>query len=99
MGNANGEGGTPSYAGGVVTAVRRHVVEQDNADGWDVALDGVIETNAQILPGDSGGALVDPSGEVVGIDTAILTSGGSGGFAIPIDKALLIAQEIEEQAG
>jgi S1-C subfamily serine protease len=98
VGNANGAGGIPSYAGGQVTALRRHVVEQDDADGWDVALDNLMETNAQILPGDSGGALVDSGGEVVGIDTAIL-NGGSGGFAIPIDEALQIARAIEDQAG
>ena len=98
VGNALGTGGTPSYAGGTVTAVRRHIVEQDAADGWDVALDGVVETNAQVLPGDSGGPLVDSNGDVIGLDTAILDS-APGGFAIPIDEAQLVAQEIENQAG
>jgi len=98
VGNANGVGGTPSYAGGEVTALSKHIDEQDPSDGWSAALAGVIETNADILPGDSGGALVDANGEVVGIDTAILNS-APGGFAIPIDEALQVAQEIEEQAG
>ncbi len=98
VGNANGAGGTPSYAGGEVTALTRHIVEQEASAGWSAALNGVIETNADILPGDSGGALVDANGEVVGIDTAILDS-APGGFAIPIDEALQVAQEIELQAG
>ena len=98
VGNANGAGGTPGYAGGEVTALSRHIVEQEASGGWSAALNGVIETNAEILPGDSGGALVDANGEVVGIDTAILDS-APGGFAIPIDEALQVAQEIEAQAG
>ncbi len=98
VGNANGAGGTPSYAGGEVNALSRHILEQDAGDGWSAALNGVIETNAAILPGDSGGALVDSNGQVVGIDTAILDS-APGGFAIPIDEALQVAQEIEQQAG
>ena len=98
VGNANGAGGTPSYAGGEVTALTRHIVEQEANAGWSAALNGVIEFNAEILPGDSGGALVDANGEVVGIDTAILDS-APGGFAIPIDEALQVAQQIELQAG
>ena len=77
------------------TSLGRHIVEQDDADGWNVALDGAIEADAGILPGDSGGALVDSAGEVVGIVTAILDNGGSGGVAIPIDEARLVAQEIQ----
>jgi S1-C subfamily serine protease len=98
VGNAHGVGGMPSYAGGSVTALQRHILEEDDADGWSVALDGLIETNAQILPGDSGGPLVDGNGDVVGVDTAILDS-APGGFAIPIDEALEVADEIVDQAG
>jgi S1-C subfamily serine protease len=98
VGNAHGVGGMPSYAGGSVIALQQHIVEDDDADGWNVALGGVIETNAQILPGDSGGPLVDGNGDVVGVDTAILDS-APGGFAIPIDEALEVADEIVDQAG
>ena len=97
VGNAHGVGGAPSSAGGVVTALQRHIIERDDPDGWNVSLDGVLETNADILPGDSGGPLVDPNGDVVGITTAILDS-GPGGFAIPIDEALAVTEEIEDQA-
>jgi S1-C subfamily serine protease len=98
VGNAHGAGGTPSYAGGMLTALSRHIVEVDDADGWSAELDGLLETNADILPGDSGGPLVDGNGDVVGIDTAILDS-APGGFAIPINEVLEVVGAIEDQAG
>ena len=59
----------------------------------------MIEVNANIQPGDSGGALVDTKGHVIGVDTAasagfsFQTSGGQG-FAIPINQAIVIADQI-----
>lgn len=93
VGNANGAGGTPSYAGGSVTALHQAIIEQNDVEGWTPPLDGLIETNAELLPGDSGGPLVDADGDVVGVDTAFSASGS--GFAIPIDEALAVAEEIE----
>jgi S1-C subfamily serine protease len=58
-----------------------------------------IQTDAAINPGNSGGALADGSGRVVGISTAIATSGdvessAGVGFAIPIDDALEVARAL-----
>jgi S1-C subfamily serine protease len=97
VGNANGSGGTPSYAGGMLTSLSHHIVEQDDSNGWSTTLDGVLETNADILPGDSGGPLLDSNGDVVGLDTAILDS-STGGFAIPINQVLQVVDEIESMA-
>jgi len=108
VGNAGGTGGTPSAAGGTVTALNQSITASDNGDGTSEQLSGLIETNADIQPGDSGGALVDTSGDVLGIDTAASAgfsfqsndqSGGTQGFAIPINTALAIAKSIEEGSG
>jgi S1-C subfamily serine protease len=85
---------------GIVSAVNRPVrLEADGGNG-NAVIDA-IQTDAAINPGNSGGALVDGAGAVVGINTAIRTLGaveGGGsiglGFAIPIDTARTIAQEL-----
>ena len=104
VGNAGGTGGTPSAAGGTVTALNQSITASDQGDGTSEQLSGLIETNADIQPGDSGGALVNTSGQVIGVDTAAsagfsFQSNGQGqgnqGFAIPINTALSIARQIE----
>src|SRR5215469_10765869 len=59
-----------------------------------------IQTDAAINPGNSGGALLDMHGDLIGINTAIITGGGGGnqglGFAIPIDMARNVMEQIVE---
>ena len=104
VGNAGGTGGTPSAAGGTVTALDQSITASDQGDGTSEQLTGLIETNADIQPGDSGGALVNTSGQVIGVDTAASAgysfqfngqSQGNQGFAIPINTALSVAHQIE----
>jgi S1-C subfamily serine protease len=104
VGNAGGTGGTPSAAGGTVTALNQSITASDQGDGTSEQLSGLIQTNADIQPGDSGGALVNSSGQVIGVDTAASAgfsfqfngqSSGNQGFAIPISTALSIAHQIE----
>jgi S1-C subfamily serine protease len=104
IGNAGGTGGTPSAAGGTVTALDQSITASDEGDDSSEQLTGLIQTNADIQPGDSGGALVDTSGDVLGIDTAASAgfsfqssgqSSGNQGYAIPINEAITIAQQIE----
>lgn len=108
IGNAGGTGGTPSAAGGTVTALNQSITAQDQGDGTSEQLSGLIETNANIQAGDSGGALVNTSGEVIGVDTAASAGysfqfngqgQGNQGFAIPINTALSIARQIEAGKG
>ena len=77
---------------GIVSAKRRQLT------GRPSALEAFIQTDAAINPGNSGGPLVDLTGSVVGINTAIL--GGRGfigyGFAIPIDLAKKVVSDILE---
>jgi len=70
VGNAGGTGGTPSAAGGTITALNQSITASDEGDGTSEQLTGLIQTNANIQPGDSGGALVNDQGEVLGVDTA-----------------------------
>jgi S1-C subfamily serine protease len=104
VGNAGGTGGTPSAAGGTVTALNQSITASDEGDGTSEQLSGLIETNANIQPGDSGGALVNTSGQVLGVDTAAsagfsFQTSSNQGFAIPINTALSIAHNIEAGNG
>src|SRR6185437_4640983 len=98
VGNAGGTGRlTP--ARGTVTNVNRSITVSDDQGGSE-SLSGLIETNAAVRPGDSGGPLLNSSGEVIGMDTAASVSNNvsystsNQGYAIPIDKALAIADQI-----
>jgi S1-C subfamily serine protease len=103
IGNAGGTGGTPSFAGGTVTALNQSITASDEGDGTSEQLTGLIETNADIQAGDSGGSLVNGSGQVIGMDTAASAGfsfqngngAGGQGYAIPINAALSIAKAIE----
>jgi len=88
----------PTVTVGVVSALQRSFApsRQRGADETLYYLD-MIQTDAAINPGNSGGPLANASGEIVGINTFILTdSGGSQGlgFAIPIERALKAAAEL-----
>ena len=74
IGNAEGKGGQPSVATGSVTALNQSITASDEGSGSSEQLTGMIETNAPIEPGDSGGSLVNLAGQVVGMDTAASTS-------------------------
>jgi S1-C subfamily serine protease len=98
VGNAQGLGGSPSEASGSISALGRTITAGD--EGGTAAseqLHNLIETNAQIIPGDSGGPLLDSSGQVIGMDTAASSSDTSStlGFAIPINEAKSLALAIE----
>jgi S1-C subfamily serine protease len=84
---------------GIVSALKRPVRLDSSGTDASAVIDA-IQTDAAINPGNSGGPLVDSTGAVVGINTAIRSLGaGEGGsiglgFAIPIDEARSIAQEL-----
>ena len=98
LGNAGGTGSLHA-ASGTVTGIDRGITVSDDQGGSE-SLSGMIQTNAPIQPGDSGGPLMNASGQVVGMDTAASVANGSGqavataGYAIPIDKAVSIASQI-----
>lgn len=84
----------PSVTAGVVSAVGRDLVPSGDDAGIYV---GMIQTDAAINPGNSGGPLVNALGEVIGVNSSILSSSGGSvgiGFAIPIERALRVADEL-----
>jgi len=97
MGNAEGQGKITVTAGHI-TALNTTITASDEAGSTSTeTLHGMIQTNADIVPGDSGGPLASSAG-VIGMDTAGNDSSGqqgpAAGFAIPINTALSVARQI-----
>ena len=76
---------------GIISALNRSLPKDD---GTGIIMEGLIQTDTPINPGNSGGALLTLSGKVVGINTAIIADAQNIGFAIPINTAKSVAQEI-----
>ena len=98
-GNAGGSGGAPKVAVGTVTGLHRQIVARDDQGGTET-LTNLIETNAAVEPGDSGGPLLNARGRAIGMITAgsrgfSFQNGGSLAYAIPINRARAILRQIE----
>ena len=84
---------------GIVSALDREV------NTGNEQLTGLLQTDAAINEGNSGGALVDTAGQVIGINVAIATAGDGStgsvgvGFAIPADTVTTVVKQLESQAG
>lgn len=84
---------TSTVTAGIVSAKERQI----NILGGEFPLESFIQTDAPINPGNSGGALVNVNGELVGINTAILSRTGTYtgyGFAVPVDIAVKVANDL-----
>jgi S1-C subfamily serine protease len=98
MGNAEG-GSQIVPAAGTITGLNETITAQDeNGVNNSETLHGMIETNAAIISGDSGGALANSDGDVIGMNTAgnnvQFSQQGSTGFAIPINTAVSVVNQI-----
>ena len=98
IGAALGLDGDPSVTLGIVSAVDRSVGQQG------VYLDGLLQTDAAISSGNSGGPLVNAAGEVVGVNTAVardntIFTATNVGFAISVEEALPVVESLRLQAG
>lgn len=99
MGNAGGQGGTPSAVPGRVTGLNETVSAADELTGSTETLVGMIKADTPIRPGDSGGPMVNGAGQVIGMNTAAsdnykFNQPGGEGYAIPINQAMAIASQI-----
>lgn len=95
VGDAGGDGGALTAAEGTVTDEAHSITVPDEQTGEAHRLTRLIEVDADIIPGDSGGALLSSSGEVVGMNVA--ASSGSAqitGYVIPIKRVLRIAARV-----
>jgi S1-C subfamily serine protease len=97
-GNALGHNGAPVVVTGQVISLDETLTVQSEGNHTQNTLAGLIQFNAPIQPGDSGGPLLDEEGRVIGMDTAASpTTGDQGarfGAAIPIDTAIGVAHQI-----
>jgi S1-C subfamily serine protease len=96
VGNAGGDPTSTSAAAGTVTALDQSITASSESGTDAERLTGLIETNADVQAGDSGGPLFDADGEVVGMDTAASSGGAVQSYAIPIATALGVVGQIED---
>ncbi|HEY1671272.1 MAG TPA: trypsin-like peptidase domain-containing protein [Streptosporangiaceae bacterium] len=98
LGNAEGQGGLPRAAAGLVNSLNKTIDPTDESTGATETLHNMLQTTADIVSGDSGGPLANGAGQVIGMTTANASSsqGSSSvlGYAIPINTALDVAHQI-----
>jgi len=94
IGNALGEYRN-TVTSGVISGISRRVVAGD-AMGNSEVLEDVIQTDAAINFGNSGGPLINLQGEVIGINTAINNEGKLIGFAIPVNQIRQVVESVRE---
>ena len=90
IGNALALPGGPTVSMGVLSAKGRPL------PGSDFVFEGLLQTDAAVNPGNSGGPLADLEGRIIGITTMMIPYAQGMGFAIPINTVKKIAQEILE---
>ncbi|MGZ8750057.1 MAG: S1C family serine protease [Pseudonocardia sp.] len=93
-----GLGGTVTT--GIISALNRAVSVGQESGASEATVLSAVQTDAAINPGNSGGPLVDMQGAVIGINSAIATTGAQGGsigvgFAVPVNQAKRVAEELE----
>jgi serine protease Do len=88
LGNSLGLPGGPTVSLGVISATGRPL------PGADYVLEGPLQTDAAINPGNSGGPLANLSGEVLGINTAMMPFAQGVGFALPSNTVRSIVEQI-----
>jgi serine protease Do len=90
---------TNSVTKGIISGLGRGITAGSPFEGFVEKLDNVIQTDTPISPGNSGGPLLNSSGQVIGINTAVSSEGENIGFAIPVNIIKTLLQEFEKRGG
>ncbi|TMC51298.1 MAG: PDZ domain-containing protein [Chloroflexi bacterium] len=88
LGNQN------SVTSGVISALHRSITAGSQQTGASERLSDVLQTDASINAGNSGGPLVDLAGRVIGVNVATSSGGTNVSFSIPSDQAQIVAQDL-----
>ncbi len=84
---------------GVVSGLGRGITAGSPYEGFVERLDSVIQTDAAISPGNSGGPLLNSAAQVIGVNTAVSSQGQNIGFAIPVNVVKELLDTFESQGG
>lgn len=84
---------------GIISGVGRGITAGSPFEGFVEKLDNVIQTDAAISPGNSGGPLLNSRGEAIGVNTAVSAQGQNIGFAIPVNVVTQLIQTFQRQGG
>jgi S1-C subfamily serine protease len=90
IGSPLGLVGGPTVTAGVVSAVNRSIQTEATF------MEGLIQTDAAINPGNSGGPLINSKGAVIGVNSAVIPFAQGIGFAMPIQPAMWVAEQLIE---
>ncbi len=96
IGNPLGLNFERSVTSGIISGLNRSITTTDSSGTASNTMEGLIQTDASINSGNSGGPLINSSGQVIGINTAKASSAEGLGFAIPINTAIPIIEQIRE---
>jgi serine protease Do len=95
VGNALGEF-NDTLSSGIISGLSRLIQASDGFNPETERLRGLIQTDAAVNPGNSGGPLVNMEGEVIGVNTAMVMGAQNIGFAIPINYAKKDLEEVKK---
>jgi S1-C subfamily serine protease len=90
---------TNTVTTGIISGLGRGITAGSPYEGFVEKLDNVIQTSAALSPGNSGGPLLDSSGEVIGVNTAIAEGGQNIAFAIPVSVVKNLLDNFQKRGG
>jgi len=100
IGNALDLPGRPTVTSGAITALNRAITASDQGNASSENLTGLVQSDASLCSGNSGGPLANSAGQVIAMNTAAATDSSSScstvAFSIPINRALAIASQIQQ---